>query len=243
MRVILLILLFIFGLGSVSLVAESDTGSDDPEMMVKTIIDEVKRTKSLLGKERLDPKVIQALSEVPRHLFVPSKYRHKSYENRPLPIGYGQTISQPYMVAVMTDLLAPKESDVVLEVGTGSGYQAAVLSKLVKKVYSLEIVEPLGLEAKARLHKLSYDNVEVRIADGYYGIPERAPFDKIIVTAASGQIPPPLVKQLKPGGLMVVPVGSPFYTQQLVLLKKDSEGNVTMRQIMPVRFVPLTRKK
>ena len=210
--------------------------------MVQTIQKEVDSTQGYLGKDHLDPKVVQALLSVKRHLFVPPKMRGVAYENRPLPIGYGQTISQPYIVAIMTDLLQPKNTDVVLEVGTGSGYQAAVLARIVKKVYTLEIIEPLGKQAKKRLERLGYHNVEVRIADGYYGLPEKAPFDKIIVTAAAGHIPPPLVKQLKPGGLMIIPVGGPFFIQYLILVEKLENGVVTTRQIMPVSFVPLTGK-
>lgn len=210
--------------------------------MVETIQREVESTQGYLGKEKLDPKVVEAMLSVQRHLFVPPKLRGVAYENRPLPIGYGQTISQPYIVAIMTDLLQPQKSDVVLEVGTGSGYQAAVLAKIVKKVYTLEIVEPLGLQAKERLERLGYDNVEVYIADGYYGLKEKAPFDKIIVTAAAGHIPPPLIRQLKAGGIMVIPVGGPFFVQHLVLLKKERDGRITTRQIMPVAFVPLTGK-
>ncbi|WP_300364793.1 protein-L-isoaspartate(D-aspartate) O-methyltransferase [Hydrogenimonas sp.] len=208
--------------------------------MVTIIQREVESTRGYLGREKLDPKVVEALLSVKRHLFVPPRLRGVAYENRPLPIGYGQTISQPYMVAVMTDLLEPKKSDIVLEVGTGSGYQAAVLASIVKKVYTLEIIEPLGLQAKKRLERLGYDNVEVRIADGYYGLEEKAPFDKIIVTAAAGHVPPPLIRQLKPGGIMVIPVGGPFFVQHLVLLKKEKNGAVSTRQIMPVSFVPLT---
>jgi len=208
--------------------------------MVTIIQREVESTRGYLGREKLDPKVVEALLSVKRHLFVPPRLRGVAYENRPLPIGYGQTISQPYMVAVMTDLLEPKKSDIVLEVGTGSGYQAAVLASIVKKVYTLEIIEPLGLQAKKRLERLGYDNVEVRIADGYYGLEEKAPFDKIIVTAAAGHVPPPLIRQLRPGGIMVIPVGGPFFVQHLVLLKKEKNGAVSTRQIMPVSFVPLT---
>ena len=180
------------------------------------------------------------MGSVKRHKFIPQKHLSSAYDNRPLPIGYGQTISQPYIVAAMTDLLQLDESDTVLEVGTGSGYQAAVLAKIVKKVYTLEIVKPLGLEAKERLKSLGYANVEVQIADGYYGLESKAPFDAIIVTAAAGQIPPPLLKQLKPGGRMVIPVGSQFFVQQLLLAQKDKDGKITIKQILPVRFVPLT---
>lgn len=208
--------------------------------MVKLIKKETKSTSSYLGTARLDKKVIDAVGSVKRHKFVPLKHRASAYDNRPLPIGYGQTISQPYIVAAMTDLLKLKESDSVLEVGTGSGYQAAVLAHIVKKVHTIEIIKPLGLEAKERLKALGYKNIEVQIGDGYYGLESKAPFDAIIVTAAAGQIPPPLLKQLKPGGRMVIPVGSQFYVQQLVLAQKDKNGKVTIKQILPVRFVPLT---
>jgi protein-L-isoaspartate(D-aspartate) O-methyltransferase len=165
--------------------------------------------------------------------------RH-AYRNRPLPIGHGQTISQPYIVAIMTDLLKLTPADRVLEVGTGSGYQAAVLAELAQQVYSIEIIEPLGKRARDLLNKLGYDNVETRIGDGYYGWETHAPFDAIIVTAAADHIPPPLIAQLKPGGRMMIPVGSRFMTQQLVVVEKDSNNNVTTRLILPVRFVPLT---
>lgn len=210
------------------------------QSMVETIKKETKKTSKYLGKNTLDKKVIDAIGKVKRHKFVPEKYRVNAYDNRPLPIGHGQTISQPYIVAAMTELLNLKESDSVLEVGTGSGYQAAILAHIVKKVTTLEIIEPLGLEAKKRLKALGYKNIEVLIGDGYYGLKSKAPFDAIIVTAAPGQIPPPLLKQLKPGGRMVIPVGSQFYVQQLVLVEKDTKGKITLRQIIPVRFVPLT---
>lgn len=208
--------------------------------MVEIIKKETKMTSSYLGKNVLDPNVIKAMESVQRHKFIPPKHLSSAYDNRPLPIGYGQTISQPYIVATMTDLLQLDQNDIVLEVGTGSGYQAAVLAKIVKKVYTLEIVKPLGVEAKERLRSLGYTNIDVQIADGYYGLESKAPFDAIIVTAAAGLIPPPLLKQLKPGGRMVIPVGSQFMVQQLVLVQKDKAGKITIKQILPVRFVPLT---
>jgi protein-L-isoaspartate(D-aspartate) O-methyltransferase len=183
---------------------------------------------------------MKVLAEVPRHEFVPVEIRDRAYENRPQPIGFGQTISQPYIVAIMTDLIAPRAGHKALEIGTGSGYQAAVLSPLVDKVYTMEIVEPLGTQAMERLKRLGYDNIEVSIADGYYGWQEHAPFDIIIDTAAASHIPPPLIKQLKPGGKMIIPVGSRFMTQQLLLIEKDADEQTTVRQILPVRFVPLT---
>jgi len=184
--------------------------------------------------------VLAALGRVPRHEFVPVAERDRAYRNQPLPIGYGQTISQPYIVAVMTELLDPRPGDRVLEVGTGSGYQAAVLAELVKEVYTIEIIEPLGLAARKRLKTLGYDNVTVRIGDGYYGWPEKGPFDGIVVTAAASHVPPPLLAQLKPGGRMVIPVGSHFLTQQLVLIEKKTDGTLQTRQLLPVMFVPLT---
>lgn len=210
--------------------------------MVETIIKEVRLTSKYLGEDKLDDRVIKALRSVQRHNFVPFLNRHSAYDNRPLPIGHGQTISQPYIVAIMTNLLKLKNSDKVLEIGTGSGYQAAILSKIVKKVYTIEIIKPLGLKAKERLRELGYDNIDIRIGDGYHGIKEKAPFDAIIVTAAAGHIPPPLIEQLKPGGRMIIPVGSRFHVQQLVLIKKNDQGELKLRQIMPVAFVPLTGK-
>ncbi len=188
----------------------------------------------------LSPRVLQAMAEVPRHRFVPVSQRAHAYENRPLAIGYGQTISQPYIVALMTTLADPDADDVVLEIGTGSGYQAAMLAELVGQVYSIEIVEPLGKAATHRLRALGYDNVHTRIGDGYYGWPKAGPFDAIVVTAAAPAVPPPLLRQLKPGGRMVIPVGSSFFTQTLMLVRKDARGRVRTQQILPVRFVPLT---
>lgn len=189
-----------------------------------------------------DKKTLEAIESVPRHLFVPDEYRDRAYDDGPLPIGYGQTISQPYIVAYMTELLNVGPDDIVLEIGTGSGYQAAVLSRIVKKVYTVEIIEELGLAAKERLKALNYDNVEVKIGDGYYGWEEHAPYDGIIVTAAAEFIPPPLIEQLKDNGNMIIPVGSPFNIQNLMLVKK-SGGKITTKSLIPVRFVPLTRKK
>jgi protein-L-isoaspartate(D-aspartate) O-methyltransferase len=162
------------------------------------------------------------------------------YLNRPLPIGHGQTISQPYIVAIMTDLLDLKPHHKVLEIGTGSGYQAAVLAALDTQVWSIEIIEPLGQQAKTRLQRLGFDSVEVRIGDGYYGWPQHAPFDAIIVTAAANHIPPPLVKQLAVGGKMIIPVGSRFSTQELILITRVNQDELVTRLVLPVRFVPLT---
>ena len=189
---------------------------------------------------KFDDKVIAALGTVKRHEFVPGQQRRFAYENRPLRIGYGQTISQPYIVALMTELIKTDSDDVVLEIGTGSGYQAAMLAKLVKHVYSIEIIAELASAARARLARLGYDNVTTKLSDGYYGWVEHAPFDAIIVTAAASHVPPPLIQQLKPGGRMVIPVGGRFMTQQLLLLEKTADNEIITRQIAAVRFVPLT---
>lgn len=239
MRYFLSLLLLI----AVSSTARADDHApytDARQRMVAEIVDDVMETASQLGRDRLNPHVLDALRSVKRHEFVPPENRRRAYKNRPLPIGHGQTISQPYMVAIMTDLLDLDPGDKVLEVGTGSGYQAAILAELVDRVYSIEIVAPLGKEAGKRLKRLHYDNVDVRIGDGYYGWKQQSPFDAIIVTAAGSHIPPPLIRQLKPGGRMVVPVGSRFMTQELLLVEKNAEGDVTTRQLLPVIFVPLT---
>lgn len=192
--------------------------------------------------ERDDPRILQAMRQLPRHLFVPPAVRAQAYQDYPLPIGREQTISQPSLVALMTHLLRPRPNDVMLEVGTGSGYQAALLARLVRQVYSIEIVEPLARQSGARLRQLGYGNVEVRHGDGYLGWPEHAPFDGIIVTAGARHVPKPLLAQLKPGGRMVIPVGSGPADQQLKLIFKDQKGKVTQRTITDVRFVPLTRR-
>jgi protein-L-isoaspartate(D-aspartate) O-methyltransferase len=184
--------------------------------------------------------VLEVLGRIPRHLFVPEDKRQFAYEDRPLPIGYGQTISQPYIVALMTDLLAVDDDDVILEIGTGSGYQAAVLSPLAKRVYTIEIVPALAKAAGERLRRLGFDNVTVRQGDGYYGWREHAPFDEIVVTAAASHIPPPLIEQLSRGGRMIIPVGGPFFVQRLMMIEKHLDGTVTSRHLLPVRFVPLT---
>ncbi|MGZ5050208.1 MAG: protein-L-isoaspartate(D-aspartate) O-methyltransferase [Methylobacter sp.] len=188
----------------------------------------------------IDERVLDAMRKTPRHEFVPASERPFAYQNRPLPIGYGQTISQPLIVAIMTELLQLKKSDRVLEVGSGSGYQAAVLAELAGSVYTIEIVEPLAKQAASNLKKAGYETVNTRIGDGYYGWADAAPFDGIVVTAVASHIPPPLLKQLKPGGRMVIPVGAPFMTQYLVLVSKNADDKITTRQILPVSFVPLT---
>ncbi|MCC8362956.1 protein-L-isoaspartate(D-aspartate) O-methyltransferase [Lysobacter sp. A6] len=186
----------------------------------------------------IDRRVLDAIRRVPRHAFVPASQVSYAYDNRPLPIGYGQTISQPYIVALMTQLAAPETTHRVLEIGTGSGYQAAVLALLAGDVYTIEIIEPLAATAKERLS--TYDNVRTRVGDGYYGWKEAAPFDAIVVTAAAESVPPPLIAQLAPGGRMVIPVGTSFFTQRLLLVTKDARGRVRTRSVLPVRFVPLT---
>jgi protein-L-isoaspartate(D-aspartate) O-methyltransferase len=190
-----------------------------------------------------DPRVLAAMRSVPRHLFVPPSQRSAAYEDHPLSIGYGQTISQPYIVALMTELARPGAGDRALEVGTGSGYQAAVLSRLVKEVYTIEIVRPLGEEAATRLKDLGYSNVRVRIGDGYGGWAEAAPFDIILVTAAPEEVPPPLLDQLRAGGRLVIPVGPVNDIQSLQLIEKDASGWIATRDMLPVRFVPLTRPR
>ncbi|MDI1323572.1 MAG: protein-L-isoaspartate(D-aspartate) O-methyltransferase [Algoriphagus sp.] len=187
-----------------------------------------------------NPSVLNAMRKVPRHQLVPGNVRHLAYEDGPLPIGYGQTISQPYIVAFMTEAIDPKPCMKVLEIGTGSGYQAAVLGEIVAEVYTIEIVEPLGTKAQKDLEKLGYKNVHVRVGDGYKGWPEQAPFDAIIVTAAPEKVPQPLIDQLKEGGKMIIPVGSNANTQELRLLEKR-KGKIRTTSLLPVRFVPFTR--
>ncbi len=213
------------------------------QAMVSEIETDVKATQEWIGKTRLNSRVMEVMAKVPRHEFVPLDARPFAYRNRPLSIGYGQTISQPYIVALMTDLLQLKPGDVVFELGTGSGYQAAILGELAKEVYTMEIVPELGQSAKEKLERLGYKHVEVRVGDGYLGWPEKGPFDAIIVTAAANHIPPPLLQQLKAGGRMIIPLGGPFLTQQLMLVEKDAQGKIHTQQILPVRFVPLKRDR
>lgn len=189
---------------------------------------------------RFSDAVMKSMGAVKRHELVPSTQRRYAYENRPLPIGYGQTISQPYIVALMTELIDVDDGDVVLEVGTGSGYQAAILAELVDHVYSIEIIAALATRARQDLERLGYRNITTKLGDGYYGWKQYAPFDAIIVTAAASHVPPPLIEQLKPGGRMVIPVGERFMTQTLLLLEKTEKGEVITRQFGAVRFVPLT---
>jgi len=187
-----------------------------------------------------DSTVLKAMGKVPRHAFVVVRHRERAYWDRSMPIEYGQTISQPYIVAIMTELLRLKPGDKVLEVGTGSGYQAAVLGEVTPNVFTIEIIQPLETQSSELLKLLGYSTIHVRKADGYYGWPEEAPFQGIIVTAAAGHIPPPLVQQLAPGGRMVIPVGDPYGAQRLILVTKDEEGNIKTEDQMPVRFVAMT---
>jgi protein-L-isoaspartate(D-aspartate) O-methyltransferase len=188
-----------------------------------------------------DEKVLEAMRTVPRHFFVPPSSVSIAYGDFPIPIGHGQTISQPYIVALMTEMLRVDPEHKVLEIGTGSGYQAAILSALVKEVYTIEIIKPLALQAEERLKGLHYPNVRVKLGDGYHGWEEHAPFDRIIVTCAATFVPPPLLKQLKPGGKMCIPVGAQYTVQYLTMVEKSAEGTLTMRKTLPVAFVPLTR--
>ena len=236
----------LFSAAVLAVISVAEAGEDPflkaRQEMIRLIENSVESTRFYIDKNRLDDRVMEAMLTVPRHQFVPPEQKEYAYENRPLPIGHGQTISQPYIVALMTDLLEAGRESTVLEVGTGSGYQAAIAAQLVKTVYTIEIIEPLAAQADARFRKLGYANIVNRAGDGYYGWSEHGPFDAIIVTAAASHVPPPLVRQLKPGGRMVIPVGSRFQTQQLLLVIKDEEDTVRTRQILPVRFVPLTGK-
>lgn len=222
--------------------AADDDRYDRARAQMVAQVRSVAATAGVPDKRRLAPAVLEVLGRVPRHLFVPDALRRWAYGDGPLPIGEGQTISAPYIVALMTDLLEPEPDDVVLEVGTGSGYQAAVLSGLVRRVHSIEIVEPLARQAARRLATLGYRNVVVRAGDGYAGWPEAAPFDSIIVTAGADHVPKPLIAQLKPGGRLVIPVG-PTGDQQLLLIEKRSDGSLRRRTVIPVAFVPFTRAR
>lgn len=210
------------------------------QAMLRDIEIEVELTRHSIGKDALDPRVMAAMAKVPRERFLPDSLRHLAFRDGPVPIGHGQTLSQPYIVALMTDLLAPEPGDTILEVGTGSGYQAAVLAELVKQVYTTEIVEPLATEAAERLARLGYRNIELRQCDGYGGWPEHAPYDGIVVTAAAPHIPQPLIEQLKPGGRLVIPVGLPGEIQELEVVEKTKDGGLHIRQVLGVAFVPLT---
>ena len=194
----------------------------------------------IAGAGLRDYYVLEAMCQVPRHRFVRERDLEDAYRDQPLPIGYGQTISQPYVVAFMTQLLQVEPGDRVLEIGTGSGYQGAVLTELTPYVYSIEIVEELGEQAAGRFKDLGYETITSKVADGYFGWEDHAPFDGIIVTCAAGHIPPPLLKQLKPGGSMIIPVGGVYEVQYLIRVTKDEEGNIRSEQLLPVQFVPMT---
>jgi len=210
------------------------------EEMLRDIQLEVEMTRRYIGKDALDARVIAAMAKVPREQFLPDDTRFLAFRNCPAPIGHGQTISQPYIVALMTDLLDIGPDSTVLEVGTGSGYQAAVLAELASQVYSLEIIAPLAQLAEERLHRLGYGNVQVRQGDGYEGWADHAPFDGIIVTAAAPHIPQPLVDQLKPDANLVIPVGHPGWHQELQVVHKGADGKISVRDVLGVAFVPLT---
>jgi protein-L-isoaspartate(D-aspartate) O-methyltransferase len=211
------------------------------QAMLDAVRESVLESASYTGITALSDAVIGALGAVPREEFVPHRYREQAYRNTPLPIEAGQTISQPLIVALMTEMLKPQPGDIILEVGTGSGYQAAVLAQLVRHVYSVEIVEELADSAREVLQQLDYNNITVRAGDGYAGWPEHAPFDGIIVTAAAPEIPQPLLQQLKQGGKLVIPVGEQHGHQELLLIEVDSQGHISQEAKLPVRFVPLTR--
>jgi protein-L-isoaspartate(D-aspartate) O-methyltransferase len=233
-------------LGLLTALSVDDTRAEDAFARARAaLLEEIaamaRETARETGRPAYSAEVMAAIAAVPRQRFVSQGQQSQAYANRPLPIGHGQTISQPYIVALMTDLLDPKPGDSVLEIGTGSGYQAAVLSGLVKTVYSIEIVEPVGRRAAELLRQLGYANVVTRIGDGYAGWPDAAPFDSIIVTAAAPRVPPALVEQLKTGGRMVIPLGGAGDVQFLNVLVKNADGSVATRNVLPVRFVPLTR--
>jgi protein-L-isoaspartate(D-aspartate) O-methyltransferase len=228
-------------MAALALAAEDDRYAEDRLRMIQTIEAHAQSATDALGRDHIDPRVLAVMNEVPRHEFVSAWYEGQAYDDRPLPIGHGQTISQPFIVALMTDLLEVGPDDVVLEVGTGSGYQAAVLARLVQDVHTIEIIPELAESASERLDRLGHANVRTYTGDGYYGVPGAAQYDAIVVTAAAHQVPPPLIQQLKPGARMVIPVGSGFALQHLMLVEKDADGRVRTRQTLPVRFVPLTR--
>ena len=233
-------------LGLVAALASGCAQAQDPyvrerQTLLKEIEAMARETGAETGRAVFSTRVMAAMAKVPRHRFVSASYGPLSYANRPLPIGHGQTISQPYIVALMTELLDVEPGDSVLEIGTGSGYQAAVLAELAHKVYSIEIVEPIGVNAAALLQQLGYKNIETRIGDGYEGWAEHAPFDAIVVTAAAPHVPPALIAQLKLGGRMVIPLGPEAEVQFLHVMIKQPDGSILNQRSLPVRFVPLTR--
>ena len=228
----LLLITLIIGL-SVSLLMSQDTRQRERYNMV---------TRQIEARGVSDPATLRAMRNVPRHLFMPPARRGQAYADSPIPIGYGQTISQPYIVAFMTEVIEPKPEYRVLEIGTGSGYQAAILAEIVSEVYTIEIVPELTSSAQQVIDDLIYTNINIKDGDGYYGWDEYAPFDAIVVTAAAEHIPPPLIAQLKDGGKMIIPVGSPFMVQNLMLVEKSGD-TITTKSLMPVRFVPFTRQR
>jgi protein-L-isoaspartate(D-aspartate) O-methyltransferase len=227
---------------AVFMAAPAFAAEPDFERLRRAMVEEISVERGG-APARFAPSVREAMLRVPRHLFVPESMQRHAYENVPLPIGHEQTISQPYIVALMTDLLALKKEDRVLEIGTGSGYQAAVLAEIVKSVHTIEIVPPLASQARERLARLGYRNIEVRTGDGYKGWPEHAPFDAIMVTAGADSPPQPLLDQLRPGGRMVIPLGAAGTVMSLTLIEKQDDGRLRSRQVIPVRFVPFTRER
>jgi len=213
--------------------------NDGIKGMIADIESEVSYTRSMIGKSALDPRVMKVMASVPRDEFVPDDMKHAAFLNGPLPIGDGQTISQPYIVALMTDMLAIEPEHTVLEIGTGSGYQTAVLSQLCKQVYTVECIAALSERACVHFRKLKYENIEATIGNGYQGWPEHAPYDGIIVTAAASHIPEALIEQLKPGGKLVIPVGGAYTSQTLMLVRKDEQGEIDIDSVLGVVFVPL----
>jgi protein-L-isoaspartate(D-aspartate) O-methyltransferase len=211
----------------------------DRQRMIDDIESEAAFTRNMIGRDHFDPRVMAVMHKVRREEFVPPELRYAAFDNGPLPIGHGQTISQPYIVALMTDLLQLQPDYTVLEIGTGSGYQTAILSLLCTQIYTMEVVPELSETAKRRFEEIGYDNIEAQTGNGYRGWPQHAPYDGIIVTAAASHIPPALIKQLKPGGRLVIPVGQPYSHQELMLVEKDLEGNSHTRNILGVAFVPL----
>ena len=209
------------------------------QQMIADIESGVAFTRTMTGRNRLDPRVMEAMQRVPREDFVPENLRASAFRDGALPVGHGQTISQPYIVALMTDLLELRDTSIVLEIGTGTGYQAAILSQLARQVYSIERIPELARSAQQRLSEMSCDNVEIQCSDGYLGWPEKAPFDGIVVTAAAPEVPPALLEQLKPGGRIVIPIGLPYSHQELMLVTRDPQGNTDTRKILDVAFVPM----
>ncbi len=233
----------LIAMAALSIFSPTAAGGDfdaERRQLLAELASDAARTAAWTGRAAFSPRVMAAMGKVERHRFVPPALAPRAYLNRPLPIGAGQTISQPFIVALMTDLLELSGGERVLEVGTGSGYQAAVLAELGARVFSIEIVEPLSREARLRLDAAGYRNVALRVGDGWAGWPEEAPFDAIMVTAAPERIPPPLVAQLRVGGRMVIPLGPQGAAQELVLAVKHQDGSMIRRQVLPVAFVPFT---